>query len=505
MIQRLIVPVAGLLLAAGGLPGMAVAADFWVTNHADSGAGSLRWAIESANAASGDAHTIRFDIPTAGSIVLASPLPRFAKPTMTMSAFKAPTAVIIDGAGQFPLLTTETSVRTLRVSWVTLRNGRRNQPTGGGCLNSIYAGDSPGQLELIGVHFQNCHASWKHFPLAGGALQSMNQNVTIDRCVFEDNSVAGAGGAASIESGAAGSPVNVIVRDSSFIGNRARGNSDAVRGGALSLWVADTQIQRSRFVDNATVDSADDGIAVGTSGAVNLLNGSRLRVDSSLFLRNRSAFATIHHGAGWVDGFNHIRNSSFVANQIGNGPTLSVGTYLLDVRNNSFLETRSTATSRPVHLQHSATSGVPGPASALFLTNNVFGPGNQPEQTLCVRSGVSTASISNNVVAGVNPGCGMSTNASYPEIRVEGLLRDGGTLETVSVFADSVAIDTGHLATPQEAPAAACLPVDARGLARVRDGDADGTARCDIGPWESQAEASLFRDRFDPVLWRPAG
>ena len=495
---------AGLLLAGCEVPGLAGAAEFWVTSHADSGQGSLRSAIEAVNAAAGDGHMIRFNIPSAGTIVLASPLPDIAKPTVTISAFKAPTPVVIDGAGQFPILTTDGAVQTLRVSWLTLRNGLRNQPVGGGCLRSVTFGDVPGELELIGVRFQNCQAQWQHFLVAGGAVQSLNQDVTIDRCVFESNGVVGAGGAASIEGMDMDSVISVIVRGSSFIGNRARGDSGSVRGGALSIWTADTQIVHSRFIDNATVDSDDDAIAIGTSGAVNLLNGSRLRVDGSLFLGNRSNFATIHHGAGWVDGYNHIRNSSFVANEIGTGPTLSIGAYRLDVRNNSFLEPRSTATIQPVHLRHSASSGIPGPAGALHLHNNVFGPGNHPDQELCLRAGVTTGSIADNVVAGINPGCGMSNNASYPEIRVEALLDDGGPIETVSVFADSVAIDTGSPAAPDDAPGAACATVDARNLARVLDGDADGTARCDIGPWESQNEASLFRDRFEPVLWRPS-
>jgi hypothetical protein len=65
-------------LRAGGY---AQAATFTVLNTNDSGAGSLRQAITSANAAAG-ADTIAFDIPGAGvhTITFASTLPTSRKP-----------------------------------------------------------------------------------------------------------------------------------------------------------------------------------------------------------------------------------------------------------------------------------------------------------------------------------------------------------------------------------------------------------------------------------------
>src|SRR5690242_19920386 len=68
-------------IAAGVVASPAAAQTFTVTSVADSGAGSLRQAITSANATPG-LDTISFNLPGSGpfTIVLASPLPNLTNP-----------------------------------------------------------------------------------------------------------------------------------------------------------------------------------------------------------------------------------------------------------------------------------------------------------------------------------------------------------------------------------------------------------------------------------------
>ena len=73
-------------------------------------------------------------------------------------------------------------------------------------------------------------------------------------------------------------------------------------------------------------------------------------------------------------------------------------------------------------------------------------------------------------------------------------LRDnGGALPTHALLPGSPAIDAGDNA--------GCPAADQRGVARPKDGDADGTATCDIGAYEYQADPLIAG--FSPVSALP--
>jgi CSLREA domain-containing protein len=64
------------------------------------------------------------------------------------------------------------------------------------------------------------------------------------------------------------------------------------------------------------------------------------------------------------------------------------------------------------------------------------------------------------------------------------LAPNGGPTMTMLPPWDSPVVDTGNLATTNDADATTCFTTDQRGVTRPRDGNADGISRCDIGAVE---------------------
>jgi CSLREA domain-containing protein len=82
-------------------------------------------------------------------------------------------------------------------------------------------------------------------------------------------------------------------------------------------------------------------------------------------------------------------------------------------------------------------------------------------------------------------GCGFinATDKPNQDPKLGPLQANGSQIPTHALLPGSAAIDAGNTATPGSG-GTACPAVDARGLARLADGDLDGTARCDIGAYE---------------------
>lgn len=487
-------------LALAVLTAPAIAAEFWVTSSADSGPGSLREAITAMNVGLGGTHTIRFDLgPAPAPIVLASSLPPLAKKAVTIigtDEFDPDPVVVIDGDGQHPIFTASVGDGNafLALSHLTLRNGRREG--NGGCLVVITADGPPGLLSMQDVVMRNCRAQSAQGDLQGGAVFTYNRNLHISFSRFEDNIVDGAGGALSAN-GASPGANTVDIFDTHFIGNRTQGGLGGQNGGALNGLRVDAYVYRTRFIGNETSYS---GVGVNDFGAAVHLSQGTLQLEESVIHRNRSgAGLVVADGTGrstWMT----VRNTSIVDNDVGRGAALTFSHDRIEVRNNTVLDLRTDDYFRPTGVFQFYTGD--DPDAVMVLSNNLFGPTGQPSHRICGTSSGSTVELHANLAVGAIPGCGLDGSTTLADLAIDALRDNGGAVETVSLRADSAALMAGTPGAVGMMPRSLCMPVDARDVNRPTDSLALGFARCDVGAWESEREASLFRDDFQPVLWR---
>ena len=245
-------------LVAGGVPMLAVApagADdiITVTTLDDSGAGSLREAITTANG-DADHDTIVFSV--SGTITLASDLPTIDNFSATIDG----TGITIDAAGfeaiRFDDMDSDT---TAAIIGLTVENGDANQG-GGIAIDAENYGDPMASATLTGVTLLNNSASGN----GGGLYLNGAENISIIDSTFEGNDTSGGdGGAVYI-----GNSVTVNISGSSFVGNYAESD-----GGALSINVnnglltgKDVSIVTSSFISNQS-SGGGGGLMFGSGGA----------------------------------------------------------------------------------------------------------------------------------------------------------------------------------------------------------------------------------------------
>src|SRR5215217_2364555 len=160
---------ASVVMAAVVLASPAWAATYTVTNNADSGAGSLRQAIVDANATTGVADTINFDLGSAATITLTSE----QLPTITdaggLTIDGGSADITISGANQYRVFEVGSDAK-LTVSNLTVANGADATASSGG--GGIYNGR--GTLEVI-----NSTLSGNSAANGGGAIVNLEGTTTV--------------------------------------------------------------------------------------------------------------------------------------------------------------------------------------------------------------------------------------------------------------------------------------------------------------------------------------
>jgi fibronectin-binding autotransporter adhesin len=456
------------------MSGLARATTFTVINRNDTGAGSLRAAITSANSMPTVANNINFIV--SGTITLGSTLPAIANTSPgSLTIDGSGQSITIDGAHSFQIFRVNSGA-TLKLQVMTLENG---SVTGG-------------------------------FPSQGGAILN-NGMVTVTDCTFLDNQVTGlAGGiiAGFANGGAIANNGTLTVNNSTFSDNQATGGAGigigsiggSGQGGAIfnngTLTVND-----STFSDNqATGGASTTGSVLGGFGVGGAINSdSPLTVTNSTFSANR---ATGGGGsrAGSGDGGaissestgTTVTNCTFADNQASGGIgsifsgsgkggaiiNLSGGSgAILTITNSTFSGNKAEV--------GSPSAGAIGNSNGTVNLKGTILAGSSPNN--CGGSSITSASYSiaddsscftngtnNNVVVASTSAVGLDP---------AGLAMNGGPTETIALEPDSEAVDFIPVAncTDQSMPTPQPLTTDQRGFPRP---DFGNPRFCDAGAFE---------------------
>lgn len=481
----------------------ALASGFTVSNTSDSGPGSLRNAIITANSTAG-ANTIKFSVN--GTITLKSNLPVIANTSPgSLTIDGSGKAITLDGATAYEIFKVNTGA-TLNLRFLTLANGSVTAVggTGGGIENG-------GTLTVTGSIFNNNSATYgggifssgtltitdstfggnssNDFEGDGGAIFNYFGTATVTNSIFYDNSTIsdtdgtdGGNGGATINDGG-----RLTVSDSVFSDNTA---IDGLGGGIFNYNGATLTLTNSMLLDNSTTGGLGGGIfnlfstATVTSGTLSDNSATDGGSGGGIF----NEFGTLT-----VTDSTFSDNSATDAGGSGGG-ILNFGT--LTATNSTFYGNSA----------HDYGGGIANYFDSLAaLTSSTF-DGNSAGigaggllnlSTLTVKSTILAASPGLNCGGSVavtdvgynisdDASCGFSKTGSAnngepvnPLFAAAGLANNGGPTETIALQPTSPAIDA--------IPVADCadqlgnpLNTDQRGALRPDAGE----VFCDIGAYE---------------------
>lgn len=268
----------------------------------------------------------------------------------------------------------------------------------------------------------------------GGGLYNGDPLLTVEYCLFEgNNSIINGGGIYNGND-------DIMISDTTFDGNSSESTSAAIYSGGSSS--VDTHIERCLFVNNSALY-----YAAGFSAA----SGQHTIIDST-FTGNTCGFAG--YGCAIITSALPtvtIDNCTFSDNEnTSGGPTA------LHVYNGT------------VTVSHSIfAGGTGGPSCSGTVVSGDYN----------IENGTSCAFAAGGDLPSTDP-------------LLAPLADNGGPSLTQALLPGSPAIDGGD-------PTGACTPTDQRGAPRPTDGDAGGTAECDIGAFELAPVADLSISKDD--------
>jgi hypothetical protein len=240
-------------------------ATFIVTNLSESGPGSLREAIALANDRTG-ADVVIFKSGLTGQIDLTTG-EMLISDTLTIRG-PGPDKLAIDGQGVSRIF-------------------------------NVQNADADSRLSVSGLTFQSGDASLN---APGGAILSL-ESLEVRNCVFTGNDAAREGGAIAVLQ-ALGDPINVQIRQSSFVNNL----NGSFGGGAVSIEVEGNVVVKQCVFNGNTSDTRAGALSIGRA------SGGLLLVEKCQFLGNRAD----EHGALGISngtGTAILRGNVFTGNQ----------------------------------------------------------------------------------------------------------------------------------------------------------------------------------------------
>lgn len=202
-------------------------AELMVTTLNDSGIGSLRAAIETANGTPG-ADAIRFAV--SGSIILASPL-----------MITDPQGLTIDGAGQNVVVSGGSKVQVMQVNAGAVLNLKNLTVTKG---NSVSAGGGLGNDGTVTI--TGCTFSGNQSQFFGGGLSNGSSGiVTIIGSTFSGNRSTAGGGLLNISG-------QVTIFESTFANNAEVSGANNPHGGGIANYLGSITLTNTTLAGNSS-------------------------------------------------------------------------------------------------------------------------------------------------------------------------------------------------------------------------------------------------------------
>jgi predicted outer membrane repeat protein len=409
------------------------AATFTVTNTSDSGSGSLRAAIEQANANAG-ADKIVFADGVSGTITLASTLPEITDTAGL--AINAGGDITVSGnhaVGVFEVGSNNFGEVKLALRNLTIADGAGVGLGLGSFGGGIYNG---GTLEVVNVTFSGNSAKY------GGAIYTSGfGKSTVTNSTFSGNSAGSIGGGIYNSSF---SDFKSTVTNSTFSGNSASNSGGGIANSGL-LEVTNTTIS---------------GNSAGFGGGID--NSGPLKVTNSTFSNNSAI-----NGGGIYnrEGPLGVANSTFFDNSASNsgGGVYNSDTFAKFTVTNSTFSGNSADEGGGIYNNGTVALAT---LSNTILANSLSG-GN------CLGFPVTDGGY--NIDSGTSCGFTQATGSlsnTNPRLDPAGLQDNGGPTQTIALQPDSPAVDlVGQGACPPPT-------TDQRGVERPQE------EACDSGAFE---------------------
>ncbi len=339
----------------------------------------------------------------------------------------------------------------------------------------------------------------------GGGIQNVGILTMTDSTVSDNTAPKfGVGGGIDNNNGLTGITATVTMTNSAVSGNTsAHTGAGAGRAGGISnnnggiLTIMDSTVS-----NNTATNTSGGGFAGGIEN-----RGSTLTMTGSTVSGNS---ADVSGGGIYSETSptissqgTTIKNSTISGNSVAGAGANSVGGGIYNVNGRTVVENTTITDNTAPANQGSGVASATGSSASTELLSTVVSANTNTDADIVFGQTNSFVSNDYNLIGDGNAtGAfnqpGDSTGVSNPML--EPLTNNGGSTLTHALQIGSPAIDTGPPVVP-DANGRSCPPpaTDQRGEERLRDGDGDGTTRCDIGAFELlNTPSDLSIDKLAP-------